>query len=78
MARSYYSWRNACSLALGESDPFKALGLLERAISAIERRHGEWHDDPGEKDEVEAIRETISLLRKRLNRVQAEASKGAA
>lgn len=57
-----YSWREACSDALAESDPNKLLACMEYAITALETRCGQWDTTPGTTTELNAIRETILAL----------------
>ncbi len=73
-----YSWQKSCIEPLREKDSARALRLLELAICSLEKRYAEWHNKPGTAEEVAAIRETISNLRARLWRLQADQSKGAA
>ena len=62
MRRVPHSWREAYELALIESDPVEAIGRMEYAMYALERRYSEWRTDPGTPAELAAIRTCISAL----------------
>jgi hypothetical protein len=62
MERERYVWQDACVAALTESDVRKKIALVERAITAIERRYAEWRDTPGTPRELKAIRRGIHDL----------------
>jgi hypothetical protein len=62
MRRVPHAWREAYELALIESDPIKAIGRIEYAMHALERRYSEWRADPGTPAELAAIRTCISAL----------------
>jgi len=67
MGRVRHSWREACVAALIEPDPGKLLGRIEYAITALERRYGEWGSDPGTPAELIAIHKSLSALERRMN-----------
>ena len=62
MRRVPHSWLEAYELALIESDPIKAIGRVEYALNAIDRRYSEWGTDPGTPAELAAIQKCISTL----------------
>ena len=62
MRRVPHFWREAYELALMESDPIKAIGRIEYAMYALERRYAEWATDPGTPAELAAIQKCISAL----------------
>jgi hypothetical protein len=67
MGHVRHSWREACALALAESDPSKLPGRVEYAITALERRYAEWGSDPGTQAELNAIHRGISALEHLMN-----------
>jgi hypothetical protein len=66
MARVRHSWREACALALKESDPTKLVGTIEYALTTLERRYAECEFAPLTPAERKAIRKTILALQQRL------------
>jgi hypothetical protein len=62
MRRVPHSWLEAYELALIESDPIKAIGRIEYAMYALERRYSGWGTDPGTAAELAAIQRCISAL----------------
>lgn len=64
--RVAYSWHEAYTSALTESDPGKLNGRLEYALNASERRYSKWGSDPGTPAELTAIQKCISALRAKL------------
>jgi hypothetical protein len=62
MARVRHTWREACALALRESDPRKFFSRIEYALTILERRYAECEFDPLTPAEMTAIRKTIHAL----------------
>ena len=61
-----HQWQLAYNAVRMESDSAKVFPLLWCAVMALERRSAEWDTEPGTKDEVSAVLESISTLRERL------------
>ena len=68
--RQDYGWKLECDSALNESDPDKALHLLERALLTLEKRYAEWTNRPGTEEELASIRNTILALKRRFSQLQ--------
>jgi hypothetical protein len=66
MERARHSWREACALALKESDPKKLFGRIEYALTTLERRYAECEFAPLTPAERKAIRKMILALEQRL------------
>lgn len=56
------SWREACVLALEESDPKRLTSRIDCAINALQRRYAECASDPLTPAELSAIHKTILAL----------------
>jgi hypothetical protein len=67
MRRVRHGWREACAAALGETHPARALGRIERTITALERRYAEWGSHPGTPAELTAIQNALSALQRMMN-----------
>src|SRR5260370_29366630 len=67
MRRVRHCWREACAKALGEAHPARALGRIERTITALERRYAEWGSHPGTPAELTAIQNALSALQRMMN-----------
>lgn len=61
-----HSWREACASALAESAPEELLSRIECAITALESRYAQWDAAPGTPAELNAIRETILVLKRHI------------
>ena len=68
MGRVNHCWRDACAAALAESDPENVVGRLQYAITALERRYAEWGSDPGTPAELNAIRQAVFALERRMKK----------
>jgi hypothetical protein len=62
MRRVGHSWREACALAIAESDPRKFIGRIDCAITALERRYAECESDPLTPTELTEIRKSLAAL----------------
>ncbi len=60
------SWQDACAAALSCTNPKEVLGLIESAITSLERRYSEWSSTPGTPEELNAIQQYTSELQKKL------------
>ena len=66
MGRARYSWHEAYTLALSESDSGRLPGRIQYGILAIERRYAEWGSNPGTPAELSAIQKAIVALEGKL------------
>jgi hypothetical protein len=74
MRRVGHSWREACALALAESDPKKFIGRLDCAITALQKRYAEWESHALTPAELSQIRKAITALERRMQNQLAEDS----
>lgn len=74
MRRVGHSWREACALALAESDSKKFIGRLDCAITALQKRYAECESHPLTSTELTEIRKTITALERRMQHQLAQDS----